>query len=88
MVLYFLVFVYGIWLNIIYIKYIVLVSIIFSIGLFDYRIFVWIFLKCYLVSYLFVFLNYKLIIIINMFLVKKKVFVFVKKFCFKKEILV
>lgn len=72
----------------IYIKHTVSVSTTFSIGLLDHRTSVRTPPKCHSVSYLLVFLNYKLIIIINMPLVKKKVLVLVKKSCFKKETLV
>lgn len=82
------VFAHGIWPNILYIKHTVSVSTTFSIGLLDHRTSVRTPPKCQSVSYLLVFLNYKLIIIINMPLVKKKVLVLVKKSCFKKETLV
>lgn len=82
------VFAHGIWPNIIYIKHTVSVSATFSIGLLDHRTSVRTPPKCQSVSYFLVFLNYKLIIIINMPLVKKKVLVLVKKSCFKKETLV
>lgn len=82
------VFAHGIWPNIIYIKHTVSVSTTFSIGLLDHRTSVRTPPKCQSVSYLLVFLNYKLIIKINMPLVKKKLLVPVKKSCFKKETLV
>lgn len=82
------VFAHGIWPNILYIKHTVSVSTTFSIGLLDHRTSVRTPPKCQSVSYLLVFLNYKLIIKINMPLVKKKVLVLVKKSCFKKETLV
>lgn len=66
------VFAHGIWPNILYIKHTVSVSTTFSIGLLDHRTSVRTPPKCQSVSYLLVFLNYKLIIIINMPLVKKK----------------
>lgn len=82
------VFAHGIWPNIIYKKHTVSVSATFSIGLLDHRTSVRTPPKCQSVSYLLVFLNYKLIIKINMPLVKKKLLVLVKKSCFKKETLV
>lgn len=82
------VFAHGIWPNIIYIKHTVSVSTTFSIGLLDHRTSVRTPPKCQSVSYLLVFLNYKLIIKINMPLVKKKLLVLVKKSWFKKETLV